>query len=488
MRRNTRVATTVGSLGVLSGLCVLVLWGCTNDQVVESCTINPDLCIEGTFCDRQTQQCLSETLAESERCTAQTSCPDTARPVCVADFCRPCTAAGSPQAADRLCRALSLPGIETCIQKGPRKGQCGECLGSEDCKTADRPVCEEGMCRPCRKHRECVRSGICQDDSGVVQRAGLTKGQCLPEREVIFVDGNRCPVAGATGEKDRPFCDVAAAISATTGEYLLIRPRNSGMYGGVTISQGTRRVLVGAGPKGAPLLSSVTATAAGTEVLLTELVLSSSGTALGCTSGATLRLLRSSVLDSGTAVDAQGCQHLEIAESQILKSRRQAIRIGAGTKTYRVVGSLISDTLATPAVSLTALATGVFAQNTLVNNGTPGLDGGAISCEGPARLADSIIVQNGRSLRVDGMGRPLGSQLVGACKLSRVVTGLDVLSITGAGIFALPDLDTQLRLMDTPNNEACCIDKAALCESKLDFFDNDRPLGSACDLGAHELR
>ena len=44
------------------------------------------------------------------------------------------------------------------------------------------------------------------------------------------------------------------------------------------------------------------------------------------------------------------------------------------------------------------------------------------------------------------------------------------------------------QLLDTPNNTACCIDKAQACEGSFDFFGGPRKQGEACDLGAHELR
>ena len=106
-------------------------------------------------------------------------------------------------------------------------------------------------------------------------------------------------------------------------------------------------------------------------------------------------------------------------------------------------------------------------------------------------LQDSLIVQNGKSPRTDGSGRPLGTQFVGPCQLLRVVVGVDAAVAQGPmkAIAAIPDLDSKLRLMDTPNNASCCVDKIKDCQGlSTDYFGGKRPLGQSCDLGIHELK
>lgn len=465
---------------------------CVAPSGPQSCLTSTEDCPSGTFCDAVTQRCLSEKLRDVERCRKPIDCPDAARPLCASDVCAPCTSITDVAASDRACQDLGQPLIQVCVRSGPRAGQCGECRRSSDCQEAGRPVCIDGLCAACRKHSECSDSGVCNDGSGIFDAlptgAGVEVGQCLPTERVIVVDAGHCPAGGmgADGSRARPFCELAAAVGR--GAIYVIAGKGSGTYAPVTFSDGRASVIIGPGRDGTAQLSAVTATGAGTALLLVDVALSSPGTALSCQSGAKLRLLRGAVLASTVAVDSLGCERVDLGESRFTRSKSTALRFGSGTRSFRITSSLLYDNPASPAISIAAGVSGLFAGNTLLNNGVPGQDGGAVSCDGAVTLADSIIVQNGRSNRLDGMGNPLGTQFLGACRLSRVVVGIDAAGVSGRGIPAIPDVDNQLKLLDTPNNTACCIDKAQSCEGESDFFGNPRKQGDACDLGAHELR
>jgi hypothetical protein len=475
------------ALGGLFACVVVCIVACTAPMGPQSCLVATEECPVGTFCDAVTQRCLSDKLRDVERCRRPIDCPDAARPLCLAEVCAPCSQIADVAAADQACRELGQPLIQTCIRSGPRKGQCGECRKSSDCQEAQRPVCIDGLCAACRAHSECSESGACNDGSGLFDLPGVEVGHCLPSERVIFIDAMRCPAGGALadGSRARPYCELAAAVGR--GSVYVVAPRPSGTYAAATFSDGRPSVLIGPGRDGPALLSSVTATGSGTTLTLVDVVLSSPGTALSCQSGARLRLWRGTVQNSGLAIDSLGCDRVDVSESRLARNKGAALRLGSGTRSFRLVSSLIHDNLGSPAISIAAAASGLFVGNTLLSNGVPGQDGGAVSCEGAVTLADSLIVQNGRSHRVDGMGNPLGTQFLGLCRLSRVVVGIDAAGVSGKGSPAIPDIDNQLKLLDTPNNAACCIDKASSCEGSFDFFGGPRKLGEACDLGAHEL-
>lgn len=502
-------------------LFALFLSGCAGPAEPESCLYKFDACPEGTYCDPMTQRCLSETLVPAERCRMSTDCPDSSRPFCsAAGYCAPCTSLLPTEKADALCEELgvleNLPTLAACVHSGMRKGQCGECreatpgakedLKSIPCRDLERPVCDGGACRACQRHGECEQSGICNDGSGLVEVTGVEIGQCLPREKVIIVDAVRCPAggSGADGSAERPFCELDPAVKAAAGRggFVVVRPRGAAgeTYAPVTISDGKRTVIVGAGREGPPLLRGVAASGAGTRVILSDVSIGTLGgsAALSCTGGAQLSIVRGFVDGNGQTqlgVDATGCDRIELAETQLLRSRGPAVRIGAGTRSYRVVNTLItgSASVGPSAVTIANGASGTFAWNTILNNGPMGSDGGAVTCEAPASplLSDSLIVQNGRSSRTDPRGNPAGTQFTG-CKLQRVVTGVDGAIFTGgpgAAIGAIPDLDSRLRLMDTPNNGTCCVDKGGPCDDlKQDYYGGSRPQGRGCDLGAHELR
>jgi len=510
----------------IEGLVLGLLWclaGCMDMGVVQSCLSSPDDCPPGTFCDFMSQRCVDEKLSLVQRCESSASCKDGARPFCPAGYCVPCSDVLPARRADEMCQALEQGASEStgnaagqlkaCVYEGLRKGQCGECrketadVPGVPCGDPLRPVCDGGACRPCKQHSECSDSGICNDGSGLFDVAGVMLGQCMPREKVIFADAARCPPSGvgAEGTAERPFCDLDSAVrvAAARGSYVSVRPRAAPgeVYAPLVVAGGKRVILVGAGRDRPPLLSAVSASGAGTSVFLIDVPLDShvSGAALACSAGARLSLIRG-LLDlngqTASGVDATGCDSLEIVESHIMRSRGPAVRTGTGTRTYRIVNSLFTynASVGPSAIVLAAGASGVFAYNTIVNNGPMDQDGGAVRCDAGsmALLSDSLILQNGRSLRTDPNGTPLGTQFSGSCRLLRVVVGVDAAAFTlgpGVAIAAIPDLTNKLRLLDTPNNATCCVDKGAACDDlKQDYFGNLRQQGKSCDLGAHELR
>lgn len=519
---------------IFGGLCLLgggraiaVLgffwaWGCMANAPAESCLYVPELCPEGTYCDPLSQRCVDESLRRIERCEVSaggTDCPDSARPLCLGGRCVPCTSF-TTELADAACQRIGQaegqPTLRTCIRDGVRKGQCGECrpsIAGENavlCQTAERPVCEQGQCRPCERHSECSASSLCNDGSGLVDIPGVRVGQCAPANQVLFVDAAHCPPdgTGAEGTQERPYCEIDAALRATGGHggYLVLRPppTRTNVYAPLTLADGQRTVLIGAGREGWPVLSALHASGAHTQVYLVDVSLDSHGSSavLSCSRGARLGLYRGRLHANKQAtlgVDADGCERLELSESYILQSLGPAIRIGPGTRSYRLVNLLItgSATAGPSAITIAKGASGVFAFNTILNNGPTGdlaADGGAVTCEagGQPLLSDSLIVQNGSRQGANESGHPLGTQFAGPCRLSRVVVGADAIAATAgpqAAIAAIPDLDSKLRLLDTPNNQTCCVDKAGPCDDlKTDYFGQTRPQGRACDIGAHELR
>lgn len=492
-RRQGRTASAVagGLLAVLSA----GLWGCAEPPQGTSCLSAVEECPSGTYCDAETQLCQS--LTSGGRCRTPEDCREPGKPLCRGGSCTTCLAAGQTDAADAACRALGRDGQAFCIREGAKKGQCGECRVQgppSQCSDPARPICDaaESECRPCQKHGECA-SGLCNDGSGLVDIEGIAVGACARPADVRNIDATRCPQSGADGTLERPFCNLGQALGS--GAYLIVQPRAGQSYPPVTIGDGRRTVIVGAGrEQTTPLLTSVTVTGSKTAVTLVDVTLASpSGTALSCTSAtAQLVLVRGLVQPSALAVDAPACEKLELSSSQIQRSKGVGVRLGAQAR-YRIVNTAIVGSGGPTGVQLASGASGLFAFNTLINNGAADQDGGAVTCElgSSAVLQDSLIVQNGKSPRTDGMGRPLGTQFVGPCQLLRVVVGIDAAAALGPAkaIAAIPDLDSKLRLMDTPNNAACCVDKIKDCQGlATDYFGGKRPLGAGCDLGIHELK
>ncbi len=218
-----------------------------------------------------------------------------------------------------------------------------------------------------------------------------------------------------------------------------------------------------------------------------------------CGKDGSLWVLRSVVQNGGVGIDSLGCNRLVVEQSILLGNRSLGLRVGASTRQYRIVNNVINGNGQSSGgygVSIAATVSGLFSYNTILNNGEKGVDGGAVRCEmggtSTRTVANSIVIQNAMSTRVDASGQPLGSQFAGDCRLTRIVVGIDGTVVTPPSeglIRAIPDLDQSLRLINTPNNRMYVIDKGIGDETvRSDHFGGGRPKGDGYDLGAHELR
>jgi hypothetical protein len=474
--------------------------GCSSPATVVDCVQNPEICGPGGDCDPESRQCRRKS---GTPCTSSEQCVVSDRPVCNGAVCVACDVLPSPDAADEACQRKNQKDIAACIRSGARKGSCGECRIDAHCTGGILPICDGSSfsCRACQKHSECSESQVCNLGGGLVDIPDIKLGQCVPKSKVVFVDADRCPRGGpaATGDSDRPFCEIRDALGKT--DFVVVRPRTSGLYTGISVSDGRRTTIVGPGRDATSpaQLASLSVSGSQTALVVSDVTVRGDVSGILCGKDGNLWVLRSIVQNGSVGIDAQGCNRLVVEQSSILGNRSVGLRIGSQTKQYRVVNSVANgngQSTGGHGVAIAAGTSGLFAYNTLLNNGEKGVDGGAIRCETGGTttrsIASSIIVQNAMSAKVDGSGQPLGSQFVGDCRLSRIVVGIDgtvVVPPSEGLIRAIPDLDQSLRLLNTPNNRMYVIDKGATEESvRNDHFGGLRPKGDGYDLGAHELR
>lgn len=88
-----------------------------------------------------------------------------------------------------------------------REEPAGDCLSATSCP-AERPVCDNNQCRPCRAHGECA-SLVCDsygDLSGV--------GTCVPESDILYIDAVAAGevTCSGTGTREKPLCDIAGGL------------------------------------------------------------------------------------------------------------------------------------------------------------------------------------------------------------------------------------------------------------------------------------
>jgi hypothetical protein len=295
-------------------------------------------------------------------------------------------------------------------------------------------------------------------------------GACLPAEALCIVDSEACRA------QPQRYCELGEA--ARQCRYVLVRGRaDRQRYAALTLGAGSLTLI---GLSAEAVVGGLEVAGEGTSLSVYDLTIERpTQTAVRCGSGARLALRRTLVQGSRIGVSAEGCR-LTIEQSQIRGNQNDGLDLLMGE--YRVVNTLIAGNGFDPAALAAGVhidvAKGTFSFNTVVQNGRKGQDGGGLSCNRPADLTDSILFDNGTG--------PRGTQLVGACRLARVVVGSDTTPEAGA-IKLTPELDPQGHQL-TPASTAC-IDRAEPDRSvRSDYLGTPRPQGQGYDIGFHELR
>ncbi len=346
------------------------------------------------------------------------------------------------------------------------------CTQESDCTGG--LACLGGTCRPCSAHDQC-RSDVCDQSAATP----MGPGACVPQGSVVYVDaGTRPACETGDGSQAKPVCEIRDAIPRALGARYAIRV-HPGLYFPFAASNRTLYVF---GPgDGTAVVGEEDVTAgarigAGARAVLDGLdfgihVL----TGVAC-EDATLKVLRGSVRGDFHGIRATRC---ELHVDRVSAGGALSGLTIAGTGKYRVSNSYFSGG-DSQAVVFSGASTGIFQFNTVWGGGE--LRPGGIDCGTSARvIRDSIAIG---SFPAAG-----GAQTVGACTHERVVVGSGD-ARPDAGLIKIdPDFDVHGRLLDTPANDACCIDRGARYVSSLyrDFFGTLRFHGASNDIGAHEL-
>lgn len=347
------------------------------------------------------------------------------------------------------------------------------CSQESDCDAG--LACIAGACQPCAAHGQC-ESDVC--DRGAATPLG--SGACVPEASVVYVDARapRPDCFAADGTRATPVCDFRTAVPLAVGARYAIRVA-PGLYfpfvlGGATISvfgPGDGSAVVGEEDN-----SRAVGIASGSRVVFDGMDFGNAVlTGITC-DGSSLKVLHGTVRGDSVGIRSTDCD-LELDQVRVIGSNRSGLML-AGTGTYRITNSYFSSGDRPPVV-FSGSASGLFAFNTVTGGGE--IEPGGIDCGTTSRMIQDSIV----------LGRPAagGAQTVGACSHERVVVGSGD-TRSDPGLIAIdPDLDPQGRLLDTPADRACCIDRGAGDVPSLDrdFFGTPRPQGPSNDIGAHEL-
>ncbi|MDW8363577.1 MAG: right-handed parallel beta-helix repeat-containing protein [Myxococcales bacterium] len=347
------------------------------------------------------------------------------------------------------------------------RNECVQCVTSDDCGGRT-PVCEGNVCRGCRGHGECA-GGLCALD-----------GSCPAVGQVVWVDGDAAgcasdgTVSGA-GTRARPYCEIAVALmNLGSRQYVAVRDsaRAYGRFSWTTMSGSVEIHGVEAGGSVPAVLEVGSANSVECrDGVLTMVGVNVQGRNPGSGHGVearncTLRLESATVSGAGGAGVSASGGSVTMRRVRVLGNESGVVL--SGSVRYEIENSIIArnGTLgssgAVGGVSLSAMATGRFVNNTVVSN--QGLTVGGVLCGGGQAVVNSLLWGNGAmSAGSEQSGCMLRSSRVGECALG----GMDGYHLT--------------------SGSTGCIGAASAMDAPEEDIDGERrPCGGTYDIGADE--
>ena len=360
-------------------------------------------------------------------------------------------------------------------------------------------ACRSGRCLPCVEHSDC-ETAICEHTAPDTPSLGET---ICRTTNILYVDNGGTGTSCSSGDGNSsasPLCSLAEALPRAAMENKVIRltPRampyaalgsvdlagkNVAIYGQLSLgSSGSLQVGSGAKIQGSST-PAVSLSGAGSRLLLDGVDLQSTGgSALTCSGGASLRVLRSFLHDSADrGLVADGCA-LRIHRSTLAANRGGGLDLRQLTPGYHISNNLIyrNGDAGQPSNGVYIFgSSGTFAFNTLANNQAKLPAVGGIACSGVYGTIENNILY---------LNSPGGGSGQSTCSLD----SSNVLSPghrDGDPVFVDPQKDNFQLVPNAASNTSCCVDRATTSTGPaLDYYGQPRIQGLHADIGAAELR
>jgi Right handed beta helix region len=429
---------------VLSGFLLLGLVACEKDNAVNpdapgmACSSDTE-CTSGV-CNTETSECVACLPDKDQACTGPT-------PVCGGTTCRGCQAHSECDSdaclPDGTCAAEAA--VIYLRAGGSGIGQGEDCLKGEPCGRLETAINLASATRPYIRV-----TGTIEDSNRDV--VGKT---------VTFLGSPNSVLRGGQigGGTDEPILDLRGAAMVTIYD-LAVR---DGRRSGIRLDEGSavtlhRSKVVSCSEEGV-LISSGKATIA------TQSEISANGNGGGTRRG--VSLVVGELVVERSKISDNGGGGIVVADNQkftITNSFITGNRVGGG--------------LVTPATG----AGSKFEFNTVADNadtGTGVADAGGIFCEGSFTFANNIIFRN-----TGGNGGSV--QTAGACTYGNSLVSSNSAPETRVLGFVKDTVPRDYHL--TAASPGLVKDVAGVTCSGVDYDGETRPQGSACDLGADELK
>lgn len=242
----------------------------------------------------------SSTTADASTSTGPRECTEegAADPMCPAAM---------PYCLDGACVACTSAPASFCAELDASSPICGTQGSCVECEYGDDDACAEsfvgvfcsplGRCSGCFRHDQCGLAGC-----------DMVNNECLPESQVLFIEGGGCDEADDTGDgtEATPFCSLAKALAAM-GSRATFRVRGPGAYRDrvIRVTDGGVLAVLGNSPADRPELARVEAFTKGRAYLHDVQVTGVAEELVECATGAVVWFTRSAITGNSSGVGAE---------------------------------------------------------------------------------------------------------------------------------------------------------------------------------------